>query len=371
MAATVASEDDSAEYLDPEFLDLLANLDLTDIAGCSDRATARVNLPPPPPSLPPRPPRSTSPPRPHAVIPRTFPNTPPSPTVYRFCSPTMQGYTSDWSEAAAATQGVCGPHVYTVQSSPKARRKNRVYVVFCGCRSGVFHTWAETEPLVSGVHNCIFRGYSTTAEAHAAFRYALQRSWVRSYDDSATISIPALPVPGPLAEINPLNGAEILNSKWFVVYRGISPGVYRSHLEAQLNTLGVKGVLHESIEGKAAALAKYAAAFETLCVRPRLTEHEIKLQRQAVRREKARLRMAKICAELKTRPLAEQKLAAEHARAYQAKYCAKNREELRLWEAQRRMEIYKAKFGTEAYAAYLKARRERRRRCDKDRDATT
>ncbi|KAJ7477125.1 hypothetical protein B0H11DRAFT_2234602 [Mycena galericulata] len=93
-----------------------------------------------------------------------------------------------------------------------------------------------------------------------------------------------------------------------------------------------------------------------------LTDYEIQMKRKEERREKARLRMARIRAELKTRPLHEQELAAARARAYQATYRAKHRENLRLWEAERRIAVYKAKFGHEAYLAYVKARRDRKRR---------
>ncbi|KAJ7936286.1 hypothetical protein B0H13DRAFT_1853648 [Mycena leptocephala] len=120
----------------------------------------------------------------------------------------------------------------------------------------------ETERLVSGVSCCIFRGYDSVQDAHAAFEYARARSWLRLSDAMPTAApIPALPRPIDYdASSNPLNGPETLDDFWFVVYRGICPGVYRSHLECQLNTLGVKGALHQSIEGKDAAVAKYLAA---------------------------------------------------------------------------------------------------------------
>ncbi|KAJ7441680.1 hypothetical protein B0H11DRAFT_1932861 [Mycena galericulata] len=90
------------------------------------------------------------------------------------------------------------------------------------------------------------------------------------------------------------------------------------------------------------------------------------MARQAIRREKARIRMAKKRAELKLRPLEEQALAAARARVHQATYRAKNRENLRYWEAQRRISsfgsIYKQKYGLEAYKSYAAAKRERRRR---------
>ncbi|KAJ7469740.1 hypothetical protein B0H11DRAFT_2238185 [Mycena galericulata] len=99
------------------------------------------------------------------------------------------------------------------------------------------------------------------------------------------------------------------------------------------------------------------------------TQYEIETQRQAVRREKARVRMAKLRAELKLRPLEEQRAAAERARAYQAAYRERHRNDLRVWEAQRRIAVYKAKFGIEAYAAYAKAKKERKRRAKEKRRA--
>ncbi|KAJ6512423.1 hypothetical protein C8R45DRAFT_920259 [Mycena sanguinolenta] len=63
-------------------------------------------------------------------------------------------------------------------------------------------------------------------------------------------------------------------------------------------------------------------------------------------------------AELKTRPIKEQQEAAARNKLHQAKH----HHDLRAWEAMRRREIYKAKFGPEAYADWRKARRERRQR---------
>ncbi|KAJ7881947.1 hypothetical protein B0H13DRAFT_1891087 [Mycena leptocephala] len=110
------------------------------------------------------------------------------------------------------------------------------------------------------------------------------------------------------------------------------------------------------------------------------TAYELKVQRHAERNEKARLRMARKRAELKTRPLNEQLEAAERSREYQARYRERNRDARRLCEAQRRAaydhlpcspshanhpadsgrRTYQEKFGTAAYVSYLKAKRRRR-----------
>ncbi|KAJ7735253.1 hypothetical protein DFH07DRAFT_780049 [Mycena maculata] len=69
-----------------------------------------------------------------------------------------------------------------------------------------------------------------------------------------------------------------------------------------------------------------------------LTLYQLKVQHENYRREQARLRMAK------------------------------HWEDLRIWEAQRRVAVYKARHGAEAYAAYAKAKRERRRQARVKRD---
>ncbi|KAK7042096.1 hypothetical protein R3P38DRAFT_2767718 [Favolaschia claudopus] len=68
------------------------------------------------------------------------------------------------------------------------------------------------------------------------------------------------------------------------------------------------------------------------------TRLEVRSQRESDEREKARLRMARRRAELKSRPLAEQAAAAERERKYHAVYRAKHREKLRSLESQRRLD---------------------------------
>ncbi|KAJ7797607.1 hypothetical protein B0H14DRAFT_2583571 [Mycena olivaceomarginata] len=95
------------------------------------------------------------------------------------------------------------------------------------------------------------------------------------------------------------------------------------------------------------------------------TDYELKALRHAERNEKARLRMARQLskrAELKTRSIEEQQEAAERNKLYQARYREKHRQDLRAWEALRRREVYKAKFGPEAYGAWRQAKRDRKRR---------
>ncbi|KAJ6544604.1 hypothetical protein DFH09DRAFT_1321807 [Mycena vulgaris] len=256
--------DDSAEYDDPTFLTLLSGLNLDEFT--QNQPSAAASQPPSPTRTPsPQPPaysahRHTFP----SVRSQTYTSPAASATVYHYNSPSRRGHTTDWSIAGSATQGVPRATVYAIHQHPSPSKtkpaKKAAYVVFCGRRCGVFLTWRETKSLVSGVSNCIFRGYASIDEAHAAFAYTQARAWTRMSGVAAP-AIPVLPQPHHAFEArNPLNGAEQFDGRWYVVYRGIRPGVYRSHLESQLNTVGIRGSLHESIAGEPAALAKYAAA---------------------------------------------------------------------------------------------------------------
>ncbi|KAJ7024936.1 hypothetical protein C8F04DRAFT_1269815 [Mycena alexandri] len=244
----MATRDAPPNY-DNELIDLIANLDLS-----------TVN---------PAPPRTPPPVAPAAPSQRhTFPSVAPHrhPVLYEYHSPTRGGFTAEWSSAGFATQGVPNARVQAVRQ-PNAKKKKvskskkAAYVVFCGLQCGVFETWNETHALVNGVANSIFRGYPTLAEAQAAFAYATIRGWTRVAGRPVVSGIAQLPQPINIQNTrNALNSDAEFNGTWYVVYRGITPGVYRSHLESQLNTVGVRGALHESIVGLSAAIEKYRNA---------------------------------------------------------------------------------------------------------------
>ncbi|KAJ7024557.1 hypothetical protein C8F04DRAFT_1192235 [Mycena alexandri] len=178
-------------------------------------------------------------------------------------------------EAAEATQGVAQGHatrVATPATPTRARNhgKRKGYAVFYGTVPGAYETWAEVVPLVIGVSNSLYQGYPSLAAARAAFEYAAQRSWTRVCGASAspstgtTVSIPALPQPvGMLEDPNPLHGADgaaVRGRRWYVVYSGITPGVYQSSLECSLNTVGLSCPVFDSWDNKALAIAKFQQA---------------------------------------------------------------------------------------------------------------
>ncbi|KAJ7652314.1 hypothetical protein B0H17DRAFT_1147397 [Mycena rosella] len=259
----MTAHDYDEEYIDPDFIALLANLDLQDR---HDDLSC-------PPAAPTPPPHTLSPlPPPYTTLPNTFP-TARGRTLYLYESPTRRGTTTEWSVAGAATQGVPSGHVRAVQprsAKKKPRTKKAAYAVFCGRRCGVFCSWylypppythlvpltpallrPETEALVAGVPNCIFHGYTTVALANAAFAYAQAWAWTRVTHRTVAFPIPGVPHPATSYNAaNPLHGSETLDDlcKPNFPLRQLRLTFTRS-LESQLNTLG-----------HAAALQKYTDA---------------------------------------------------------------------------------------------------------------
>ncbi|KAJ6465536.1 hypothetical protein C8R47DRAFT_1079315 [Mycena vitilis] len=199
------------------------------------------------------------------ALPFASPLSTPRVREYHFETPTHIGSTTEWSVAGGLTQGVSNTTVHA-SSTPKKKNKRRrrsaqAYVVFVGRVPGVSPTWAEARQHVDGVSNAVYRSYRTVPAAESAFLYAVERSWTRVSDSSARVPIPSLPHPvDEAARDNPLHVSEDLDDRWFIVYRGIWPGVYHSLLESQLNVLGVRGAVHESVQGKELAFQKFTTA---------------------------------------------------------------------------------------------------------------
>ncbi|KAJ7666860.1 hypothetical protein DFH06DRAFT_1322838 [Mycena polygramma] len=197
---------------------------------------------------------------------------PPSP-LYRFDSPAKSGYTRHWDEAAANSQGVPGGSVSRIGRKSKARASSKTYIVFHGLIPGVYPTWSAARVQVDGVPGNLHQAYPSDETANAAFAYAEERSWTRvctrarSPPQTIPVSapIPSLPQPAPFVDVpNPLhtgdNGPACSGRRWYVVYAGVTPGVYQSSLECGLNVCGLRGARHDSWDDRDVAIAKYQQA---------------------------------------------------------------------------------------------------------------
>ncbi|KAJ7075705.1 hypothetical protein B0H15DRAFT_805995 [Mycena belliarum] len=213
--------------------------------------------------------------------PTSSPLLPQTPTrrgrLYYFDSPEKSGRTSNWSEAAAQTQGVHDAHVRRLMPKKKPRRKKGGYAVFYGRKPGFYKLWEVVDPLVTGVSCALYQGYKDLASAQAAFEYAKSKSWTRVCTSRPSSPFPAVPSSAaPIPQVpnaaglveprNPLHGhAEddwSPDSSWYVVYAGIHPGVYQSSLECGLNTVGLSCAAFDSARSKQDAIEMYQSALE-------------------------------------------------------------------------------------------------------------
>ncbi|KAJ7448469.1 hypothetical protein B0H11DRAFT_2247757 [Mycena galericulata] len=245
---------DPPEYEDNELAQL--------IAGLSDLELADLERPrtPPRPSTPS--PRLTTTPHVAASAPGN---------LYEYHSPTKSGRTTDWGEAAHYSQGVPGGSVQNVGKPVKHRRpKPRAYAVFFGRQPGPYLRWSGANGAsaqVTGVSAAIHQGYASQSEAEAAFAYAQTRGWTGTRPNgSQTIPTPINSVPTPVvlpsvSFDNPLHGiAGCDETAWYVVYAGITPGIYRSVLECSLNTLGLPSAAHQSCASREEAQQRWENA---------------------------------------------------------------------------------------------------------------
>ncbi|KAJ6450345.1 hypothetical protein C8R47DRAFT_1230306 [Mycena vitilis] len=183
-------------------------------------------------------------------------------------------------EAAEHSQGVPGGSVSRIGRKSKARPLRKSYVVFYGLIPGVYTTWAEARTQVDGVPGNLHQGYPSDDTANAAFAYAQEHSWfgvrtrARSFPQTtpASAPIPSLPQPVPLVDVpNPLHtgddGPACRGRRWYVVYAGVTPGVYQSSLESALNVCGLRGARHDSWDDRDVAITKYQQALSAGRVR--------------------------------------------------------------------------------------------------------
>ncbi|KAJ7182627.1 hypothetical protein C8R43DRAFT_940752 [Mycena crocata] len=215
------------------------------------------------------------------VTPLHYPITPPQSTqrLYEIQSSTYSGTTPEWSQAAHLTQGIPNSHVRSVVSPPqKPRGKKGGIAVFFGVLPGPYPKWNGpdgAEVQVRRISGAIYQGYSTFAEAQAAFEYARGKSWTGVRDSRRLRSLPssssrdlirALPVPDPRP--NPLHGAEHTTVKTYhIVYAGITPGIYCSYLECSLNTVGLSGATFDSTTSLEEAHRRWRAAIDLNTIR--------------------------------------------------------------------------------------------------------
>ncbi|KAJ7170640.1 hypothetical protein C8R43DRAFT_1120400 [Mycena crocata] len=163
-----------------------------------------------------------------------------------------------WLDAAAISQGVPSRLVHAVVKSPsKKKPAPNVYVIFHGHTVEVATVWLHVQTLITGFARAYQCGFASVRAVEEALEYVQSKGWTSACDP--TTAEPVLPLPSSY-EPNPLNsGAHAL---WYVVSRGLHPGIYSLGLECHLNVAHVKGSLYESFTARAEAEQTFISQFK-------------------------------------------------------------------------------------------------------------
>ncbi|KAJ7034640.1 hypothetical protein C8F04DRAFT_1182919 [Mycena alexandri] len=224
---------------------------------------------PPMPSAPPQTPPRRAQPLPTPPTPSRPPRPPPSSTpltplrLYMYASPSEHGLTNNWSHAAHATVGVRESATRRLTPGPRKTQKSGGYALFFGKVPGWYKTCSrdEVQPLIKDARGALYQGYPTLQGARAAYEFAHTKMWTGVC--SGTSPAPSthlrpsqlpLPITVPSSQ-NPLHCG-----KWYIVYKGITPGVYLSMLECGLHTAGISGSTYDSSADYFEASARYLHA---------------------------------------------------------------------------------------------------------------
>ncbi|KAL1658416.1 hypothetical protein GGF50DRAFT_10724, partial [Schizophyllum commune] len=163
------------------------------------------------------------------------------------------------------------PRVVPARSARRGRSK-RGYVVFVGKQSGVYTTWDACNAQVHRVNHSFHQSYPTLAEARAAFEVARAYGFTFSCGEGTIAvgaQVAATPVPASdlvlcLAFLDDPASKVIspADDAWYVVYKGVQPGVYRSYVEVGILTTGLADARHCSFTTREEAVESFTSALE-------------------------------------------------------------------------------------------------------------
>ncbi|KAJ7093634.1 hypothetical protein C8R43DRAFT_964568 [Mycena crocata] len=213
---------------------------------------------------PPAPPPPASPVKPKPSPPVTPVTSPRREKLYEYSSPSDSGLTRHWSKAGSTTQGKAGSQVRVLEQVRLPSSKKVAYVVYRGTDVGVKDSWAEVRRATERVRFAIHQGYASRAQAVAAFDRAHGNGWTCASGTWSTAPVDPDSAPRPFDSKSP-EASDILSSRtpddrWYIVYAGIHPGIFPTHVECQLNVLGIQSSLHECVITYAEAQAKFSRA---------------------------------------------------------------------------------------------------------------
>ncbi|KAF7967887.1 hypothetical protein HWV62_32832 [Athelia sp. TMB] len=189
-----------------------------------------------------------------------------TPTTYQVASPTRVGATQDWHLAGHLTQGVPAAHVHRThgvespkKTPPSKSKTAKAYVVYQGRTTGVFEHWTPVEAATTGISGPVFEGFPSLLCAQRAWFIAEQMNVVRTLRPNVEYG-PCPAFYGPIA-VTLLNFPEdYFGQRFYVVSKGLCPGVYPFWGLAASQVLHVRNAIYKDYTSRAQALEMWQRA---------------------------------------------------------------------------------------------------------------
>lgn len=170
--------------------------------------------------------------------------------------------------AADALKSDKDAHVVAEVLRQKSKKSPKVYVVFIGKQPGVYTSWYAHPPVAVRIlltfawrDNCeeqitgvasVHQGYSSGSDAAKAYRFAVQQGMVsrtvagRAFDTRVAPRASVDFLTAPESKFDNALNVGITRKRWYNVYQGRVPGIYRTYLECSLSVVSVSNAVHDS-----------------------------------------------------------------------------------------------------------------------------
>ncbi|KAJ7225331.1 hypothetical protein GGX14DRAFT_556139 [Mycena pura] len=110
--------------------------------------------------------------------------------------------------------------------------------------------WTKVQRATKGFRHSVQQGYPTVSQATRAYEYAQEQGWTLTVPRYHGLMLDIASVPRPLETNDPAVIGDRLDPRipedpWYIVYKGVNPGIFPTFLECALNTSGVKGASYD------------------------------------------------------------------------------------------------------------------------------
>ncbi|KAF7969252.1 hypothetical protein HWV62_27838 [Athelia sp. TMB] len=181
---------------------------------------------------------------------------------YVVTSPGNMTRTDSWLEAGHLSQTIPNAQHRRLDRLPRGPKPTAYcHVVFAGLQPGIYYDWTEAKAQVHRVSNCCHKGYPSRLQAERAWLLGHALACIRTIDRQGNL------ISRPVCSFSQETMDALFNvpdghidTEWYVVTKGRTPGIYPAWNFAADQTQRVRGSLYEKYATRAAAQEAFTRA---------------------------------------------------------------------------------------------------------------